>query len=175
MRIATLTTALAVTLLGTIAAAQSATYDFDRTVNFASLKTYAWARGAELDDQLNHRRIVRAIENQLALKGMTQVEPGVKPDVLVAYYASFDRNLQINAYASGFAGPRFGGFRSGTATTQEIVTGTLVVDVMAPHSKMIIWRGLASSDIDPAAKPEKREKNINKAAARIFKNYPPQS
>lgn len=175
MRIATFVTAVSLTLLGTVAIAQSVTYDFDRAANFSKFRTYAWADGTELADELNHARVVRSIESQLVAKGMTRVDATANPDVLVAYHASFDKNLQINAYSSGWGGPRFGGLRSGTATTQEILTGTLVVDMVDASTKSIVWRGVASADINVGAKPEKREKNINKTAQKLFKNYPPKS
>ena len=95
MRIATFTTSVWLALLGTIALAQSVTYDYDRAVNFSTYKTYAWTRGTELSDELNHARVVRAIEAALVAKGLALVEPSANPDVLVAYHASFDRNLEI--------------------------------------------------------------------------------
>ncbi len=173
MRIATFATAVGAALLGTVAIAQTVTYDFDRAANFGKYKTYAWTRGTELADQLNHARVVRSIEGQLATKGLTKVDATGTPDLLIAYHTSFDKNLQINAWSSGYGAPRFGGLRSGTATTQEIVTGTLVVDLLDAGTKSIVWRGLASAELDPAAKPDKREKNLNKATTKLFKNYPP--
>ena len=173
MRIAALATAAGVALIGTVALAQTVNYDFDRAANFAKYKTYAWTRGTELSDPLSHQRVVRSIESQLGLKGLNKVDAGSAPDLLVAYHTSFEKNLQINAWSSGYGGPRFGGLRSGTATTQEIVTGTLVVDMLDAGSKNIVWRGLASGELNRAAKPETREKNINKATAKLFKNYPP--
>jgi hypothetical protein len=173
MRIVRFATAASLTLFGTIALAQSVNYDYDRAANFSRFKTYAWVRGTELTDALNHGRVVRSIEIQLGAKGLSKVDPGAHPDVLVAYHASFDKNLQINAYGSGFGGPRFGGLRTGTATTQEILTGTLVVDVLDANTKSIVWRGMATGDLDTSASPEKREKNINKAGQKLFKNYPP--
>jgi hypothetical protein len=175
MRIVTFVTALSLALFGTLTSAQSVNYDYDRTANFSKFRTYAWVNGTELSDELNHGRIMRAIENQLALKGFGRVETSSHPDVLVAYHASFDKNLQINAMGSGWGGPRYGGLRSGTATTQEIVTGTIVIDMMDAQTRAIVWRGFATSDLNPGAKPEKREKNINKAAAKVFKNYPPKA
>jgi Domain of unknown function (DUF4136) len=172
MRSATLAAA-GFMLLGTMAIAQTVTYDFDRGANFSNYRTYSWTRGTELADQLNHARVVRSIEAQLGLKGFIKAQAGATPDVLVAYHTSFDKNLQINAYSSGWGGPRFGGLRTGTATTQEILTGTLVVDMLDASTKNIVWRGFASAELDAAAKPEKREKNMNKAAAKLFKNYPP--
>jgi hypothetical protein len=173
MRIGTFITAAGVAMLGTLAVAQTVSYDFDRRADFGRYRTYAWTRGTELADQLNHARVVRSIETQLGVKGLAKVDANDRPDLLVAYHTSFDKNLQINAWSSGFGPARFGGMRSGTATTQEILTGTLVVDLLDAGTKSIVWRGQASGDLDPAAKPDKRDKNINKATAKLFKNYPP--
>ena len=169
MRNATFATMAGLAMFGTILCAQSVTYDFDRSANFSRFKTYTWVRGTNLNDQLNHQRIVRAVDAQLTARGFSRVEAASNPDVLVAYHASFDKNLQINAFGSS---PRVG-FRSGTATVEEIGVGTLAIDMMDPQTKNIVWRGMATKELDAKASPEKKEKNINKAAERIFKNYPP--
>jgi hypothetical protein len=169
MRIATFFTTACLALFGTVVFAQSVTYDFDRSANFTRFKTYAWVQGTHLSDQLNHQRIMRAVDAQLTARGFSKV--GANPDVLVAYHASFDKNLQINAFGSG---PRIG-LRSATATVEEIVVGTLAVDVMDAQTHNIVWRGIASKELDAKASPEKKEKGIDKAAEKIFKNYPPAS
>jgi hypothetical protein len=38
-----------------------------------------------------------------------------------------------------------------------------------------VWRSLASSDIKPTDKPERRDKKIAKATEKMFKNYPPKA
>jgi hypothetical protein len=158
---------------GAITFAQNVTYDFDRSTDFARLRTYAWVRGTVLADDLNHRRVVGAIDAQLAQKGLRRLETSTDADVLVAYHATFDRDLQINGFASGWGGYRFAGPRTGTARAEEILVGTLVVDVVDAKARTIVWRGVASKDIDVNASPEKREKNINRTAEKLFKNYPP--
>ena len=173
MRITTLTTTLAVTLLGTIALAQTVTHDFDRAANFSSYRSYAWVRGTNLDDPLNHNRIVRAVDSQMASKGLSFVDASANPDLLVAYHARFDQSLEINGFSSGWGGYRFGATRSGSARADQITVGTLVIDLVDAKTKTIVWRGMASKDLDPNAKPEKRDKNINQAAAKLFKHYPP--
>ena len=87
MRIATFAASVWLTLLGTIALAQSVAYDYDRAVKFSKYKTYAWTRGTELTDELKHARafepsMARSFEGARA--GRTQGQP----DVLVAYHAS---------------------------------------------------------------------------------------
>ena len=168
-------TSVCMTLIGTIALAQSVTHDYDRAANFSNYKTYAWTRGTEVTDYLNHARVVRAIEGALVAKGLARVEPSASPDVLVAYHASFDRNLEITGSAHGLGPFGLGGDRWGSARVQPVVVGTLVVEIFDARTNTIVWRSLASSDIRPTDKPESRDKKIAKATEKMFKNYPPQS
>lgn len=172
MRLAAMMTAAALIVSAGKAGAQDVSYDYDMDAPFATFKTYAWVPGHNLDDDFNHRRIVSAIDSQLTLKGLRKVETSDNPDVLVAYHASFIKNLQVTGFSSGWGGYRFAS-RSATARAEQIVIGTLVVDVVQASSKTIVWRGTARKELDPKASPEKREKNINKAAEKLFKMYPP--
>ena len=113
MRIATFATTLGLAVLGTIALAQSVTYDYDRAANFSSYKTYAWTRGTELTDELNHARVVRGVDSRLVAKGLTRVEPSANPDVLVAYHASFEKNLEIFGSTHGWGPFGLGGRPAG--------------------------------------------------------------
>ena len=173
MRMATYLTSVCVTLLATITLAQSVTYDYDRAAHFSSYKTYAWTRGTELTDELNHGRVVRAIDAALVAKGFARVEPRANPDVLVAYHASFDKNLEIIGSAHGLGPLGLGGDRWGSARIQPVVVGTLVVDISDARTNTIVWRSIASSDIRPTDKPGSRDKKIAKATEKMFKNYPP--
>ena len=164
---ATLTLALA----GTIAFAQEVTYDFDKTAHFATYHTYAWVRGTELADPFNHQRIMSAIDAQLAGKGLGKIDTEAGPDLYVAYHAAVERGRQLTA--SGFGGYPFGGPRSGSARLEEVLTGRLAVDIIDAHSRAVVWRGIATKELDAEAKPEKREKAINRAAEKLLKNYPP--
>ena len=147
--------------------AQDVSYDYDRTTDFSRLKTYAWVDGTKLNDELNHKRIMDAIDIQLRAKGMKRVEASDNPDVLVAYHANFSKDLEVNGYGGYRGGP---GLRS--ARVKQVTVGTLVVELVEAKTKALVWRGVASKDLDPGASPEKRDKNIDKAAAKLFKNYP---
>jgi hypothetical protein len=172
MRIATLATCVWLTLLGTIGLAQSVSYDYDRAVTFSTYKTYAWTRGTELTDQLNHARVVRAIDAALIAKGLVRVEPTANANVLVAYHASFEKNLEITGSSQGLG--TFGlGDPWGLARVQPVLIGTLVVDIVDARTGSIVWRSLASSHIRPSDTPESRDRKIARATQKMFKNYPP--
>ena len=175
MRVLTCLTSACLTLLAVAALAQSVTYDYDRTVDFSKYKTYAWTRGTTLPDDLSHARVVRAIDATLVAKGLARVEPSADPDVLVAYHASFDKNLEITGSTTGLGPFGLGGDRWGSARVQPVLVGTLVVDISSARTSAVVWRSLASSDIRPNDKPESRDKKIAKATEKMFKHYPPQS
>jgi hypothetical protein len=165
--------AAALAFLTTTAAAQEVSYDFDKSADFSTLHNYTWVRGTPVNDELNHKRIVEAIDEQLGAKGLHQVQGRDGADVLIAYHAVFARDLEIHAMSSGWGGYRVGPSRSGTARVEQVVVGTLVIEVIDARTGSTIWRGIASREIDVDASPEKREKNIDKAAEKLFKHYPP--
>jgi hypothetical protein len=45
--------------------------------------------------------------------------------------------------------------------------------MVGARSKTIVWRGTATKEVDANASPEKRERNIARAAEKLFKSYPP--
>jgi Domain of unknown function (DUF4136) len=98
----------------------------------------------------------------------------------VGYQAGLDKQAQYNSFDTGWGyGPGWGGGWYGggggvtTTTTSTIYVGQLALDMYAPGSKQIVWRGMATKTIDDKAKPEKQQKNLDKAVAKMLKNYPP--
>jgi len=174
----TLVLALVIAALPAIALAQKTTYDFDKTATFGGYRTYSLKEGTPTKQPLIDSRIIAAIEAQLAAKGFTKDDTA--PDVFVLYHMAFDEQQDISAYSSG---PMYGGYGWGwgggwgSTTTdvrvRDILIGTLAIDLVDAKKKQMVWRGLGTKEIDTNAKPEKREKNINKAVEKIFKNYPP--
>jgi hypothetical protein len=178
-----LTTALM--LLATVAYGQDVSYNFDQQADFSKYKTYKWVQakgGPEQVDQLTAQQITSAFEKQLALKGLTKAT-GDQADLSILYQVAIDKEKQINTMDTGMYGPGWGpryyggyygaGMGSSTTTTSTIFVGSVVLDMYDGASKNLVWRGLASKQIDPKAKPEKRDKNLNKGAAKMLKNYPP--
>lgn len=172
-------TALALALMPALAFAQKTSYDFDKDANFGSFHTYALKEGTPAGNPLVDKRLVDAIETQLAAKGLKP--DAANPDLFVVYHVALDKKKELNGYTSGYGGYggygwRYGGGMSTTSVqVNEILVGTLVIDMASSASKALVWRGMGVKEIDPQAKPEKRDKNINNAVAKIFKNYPPKA
>ena len=178
-RLATL--ALAMVLTPALAMAQKTSYDFDKTANFTGFKTYALKDGTKVGQSLIDDRIVAAIDTELAAKGFTKSE--ANPDVFVVYHVAFDKQQDISTFSSGYGGG-YGGYGwgygggwagggSSTTTVRDILVGTLVIDLADAKKGQMAWRGMGVKEVDTGANPEKRDKSINNAVKKIFKNYPP--
>ena len=135
-------------------------------------------RGGTPDDQLINQDIMRAVDEQLAQKGLTKVDKN--PDLLVAYHAAIreEKGINLNGWGTG-GGPwgGWGGWQGGTVTgqTSTIPIGTLVVNLYHPARKQLVWRGDATKTIDVKKDADKNYRNLQKAMAKLFKNYPPQA
>jgi len=93
----------ALILLVTCAAAQEITNDHSKA-DFAPFKTYAWASGHRVADELLNQSIVSSIDAQLSAKGLTKVSPG---DVLVSYDVVFDRDIRGMGFRDGLRNLRW--------------------------------------------------------------------
>jgi hypothetical protein len=167
-------------LVPTLAMAQKTSYDYEKTADFTAYKTYAFKAGTAVGQELIDSRIVAAIESQLAAKGFTKATDA--PDVFVVYHMAFDKEKDISTYSSGYGGGYGpygwgwgGGWAGGTTTTQvrDILVGTMVIDMADAKKGQLVWRGVGVKEVNTQANPEKRDKSINNAVAKIFKNYPP--
>lgn len=173
------TLVIAVVLAPVFVLAQKVSYDYEKTANFAAFRTYAHKDGTKVGQPLIDARIVAAIDAQLAEKGLTKSESN--PDVFVVYHMAFDKEKDISTFSSGYGGYGpygwgwGGGWAGGTTSTQvrDILIGTLVIDLADAKKGQLAWRGIGVKEVDTQAKPEKRDKSINNAVKKIFKNYPP--
>jgi hypothetical protein len=171
----------ALVLGATAAHAQDVSFNAMPNIDWAKFKTYKWVKieGVQYPDDITDSQIKSAIDAQLATKGLTKTEGDA--NLYVGYQVAVDKEKEWTAYGMGGGpawgwGPGYGyGYGGGmaTATSSTIHIGTLGVDMYDPAAKQLVWRGSASKTLDPKAKPEKRQKNLGKAMAKMFKNYPP--
>lgn len=183
MRLVHLTAPLLLLAMGGFA--QNVRYNFDRTADFSKYKTYKWVQikeGGQLNPLVD-QQLKSAIDAELSRKGLAKAEGDA--DLLVGYQAAINEEKQFNAYTSGFGpgwgyGPGwglgwYGGFGSVTTTVQSstIQVGSIVFDMYDGAQQKLVWRGEASKTLDPKAKPDKQQQNLEKAVAKLLKSYPP--
>jgi len=164
--------ALAGLVFARSAAAQEVSWDYAKGIDFTRLKTYAWTVGQPLPDPLIHRRLVNAIETQLAAKGFSTVATVEEADALVASHAGVAMTPEISEFGSGWGEFHVGGSWTKRINLQRIAVGTVVVDLIDAKANTIVWRGTVRKNIDPDAGPQKRDQQVNKAMKKLFNHYP---
>ena len=147
-------------LMSSSLSSQNVYFYFDKTADFLSLKTYKWVslQSAAPIDELTDEQIKAALDAGLARKGLTKVNSDGTADLLIGYQTSELINQE---------------FSHVDPSSRTITTGDLAIDIYTPADHHLVWRGVASKALDPKAKPEKRQKNLDKAIAKLMKNYPP--
>lgn len=166
-----------------IASAQDVRYNFDNKTDFSKFKTYKWVeiKDAQKVDDITDKQIKDAIDSVLATKGLEKTTSD-DADLYIGYQTAIGQEKQYTSFNTGWGyGPGWGGGWYGggmnssttTGTTSTIYTGQLALDMYDRNGHDLVWRGVASKTIDTKAKPDKRQKNLNKAAAKMLKNYPP--
>ena len=147
--------------------------DYDHTTNFSQFRTFQLTEGTKDPITFTQKRIDDAITTQLTSKGWQAVTSN--PDILVYTHAVRGEVKQWNATSTGGGwGYRGWGGMGGmtTATETTIPTGTLVVDLVNPKSKELVWRGTASDQISASGAEQGQ---IQNAVAKLFENFPPQA
>ncbi len=167
------------------ASAQDVRFNFDRGTDFSKYKTYKWVtvKDAVQLSQLADGQLKGAVEAELSKKGLVKTDKDA--DLLIAYQAAITQEKEFSSYSTGM-GPGwgygagwgyggYGGMQSSMTTgqTTTIHVGTVAFDLYDSAKQKLIWRGEASKTLNMGAKPDKVQKNLNKAMAKLFKNYPP--
>lgn len=176
---------LALPLLLTAATviAQDVRYNFDKDTDFSKFKTYKWIdlKNAQKLNDLADKQAVGAIDAELAKKGLMRIDADTA-DLFVGYQVAVGQEKEFTSYSSDWGygpgwgrGGWYGGGGTGITTgqTSTIYTGQLALDMYDSAKHDLVWRGIASKTLDPKAKPDKQEKNLKKAVAKLLKNYPP--
>ncbi|MDO6596082.1 DUF4136 domain-containing protein [Oceanihabitans sp. 2_MG-2023] len=147
--------------------------DYDRQVNFNNFKTFAFFKTgidkAEIND-LDKRRILRAIESELLAKGFTKSE---NPDLLVSIFTK--SREKINVYNNNNFGPYGYGwgwspwYWNNYNTVSKSTEGILYIDLIEASKKELVWQGQGTGYLSQ----NKKEERIQEFVTKIMEKYPP--
>jgi len=149
------------------------TSDYDTSTDFSKYKTFAfYKKGIDKVDisDLDKRRILKAVENEMLAKGFTKSE---KPDVLVNIFTKSRQKVDIyndNMYFGWhpwYYGPNYGMHIS------KYTEGTLFIDLIDAKKKELAWQGIGSGALNTSGNVTKKEERIKEFVAEIMTKYPP--
>lgn len=165
-----------VTLAVGQAAAQAANVTFDKSTDFSRYKTYKWVtiKDAQQFDELTSGQLIGTFDTALARKGLTKSQ-SENPDLLIGYQVALGNQKHLNDYNLGGAYGSAAGATtgSGSVTTTAVHTGELVLDMYDAATKQLVWRGVVAKAIAADAKPDKKQKQLDKTVEKLLKDFPP--
>lgn len=168
--------------------------DYDREADFNEYKSYAFYKTgidkAQISD-LDKKRILRAIEAEMANRGFTKSD---NPDILVSIFTKEKEEVDIynNAWGGAWGwgggwGWGWGGFGPGwgwggwgpgwgwgggpMASTRT--EGSLYIDLIDAGSKELVWQGKGVGNLGNIENIEKKEERIREFVSEILMQYPP--
>ena len=149
--------------------------DYDTKVDFSTYKTFAFYKKgidkASVSD-LDKKRIMRAIENELNKKGLVK---STNPDILVSIFTKSREKVNVtdNNLGYGFGwgyNPWF--FGSTNLNINQYTEGTLFIDFIDKNKNELVWQGIGSGAMK-MSNIDKKEERIKEFVSKIISAYPP--
>jgi hypothetical protein len=164
----------------TLSVSGKTTIDFDPKIDFSKFKTFAYVGGVEnlvaiqLNPDLINIRFHHMVVRELEKKGLHEVNFGQNPDLIVRYWANPETQVDVAVMGNwGAYGPFIGSdwsYLYNTVTSTSRHQGTLILDLIDPKAKALVWRVyLVRKMSDPDKDPKKAEEEFTDS----FKSFPP--
>jgi Domain of unknown function (DUF4136) len=159
--------------------------DFDPAIQFTGFKTFSFVGGQELtktgllSNPETRDRIKNFVSGVMQLRGLHEVPKDQKYDLAVRYWVARKQKTEVTVDFSDdymmFAGyPPYWNGPWGWSYTEYVVNnyveGTLIVDLIDPGTKDLVWRTFLRQRMDdPVKSYAEAKKNLEKS----FTQFPP--
>ncbi len=147
----------------------------ERGIDVGQYRTFSWGPAetlstgdARLDNnQFFDERVRRDVERELTARGFEKTMSGTA-DLLVHYHASITQQIDARNIDHG------DGYRDNDdSQPYAYEAGTLLIDLVDPRTKTLVWRGWAEGSIDGVIdNQEWMEQRIGQVVARILERLP---
>ncbi len=154
--------------------------DFNPELDFSNYKTFAFIGGVEnllmfeVNPGLVNERVHRAVNRELTKKGLREVSPEQKPDLVVRFWGNPSKQVNVSTMGEwGPYSPYIGSYWERTyndVSAASAKEGSLIVDLINPRSKDLVWRLYL---IHKITTPDKEWKKADDEITKAFENYPP--
>jgi Domain of unknown function (DUF4136) len=163
------------------ALAGEAKNDFDPNVDFSQFKTFAFIGGIDieksgwLDEPEMHERFKNFISGALETRGLAEVPLDQKHSLAVRFWVARRQKQEVTVVdygptmAWGGYAPYWGGawgYSYEEYVVHNYIHGTMVVDLIDPATKELVWRTFVRQKIEDRAKAYvEAKKNLYRAVS----------
>lgn len=159
--------------------------EMDDGADFAALKTYAWlteedpeAIDIRLNDPRIHATVRDAVDQVLTEKGYIKAAKQ-EADFLVVWFGAIEKKIKRESIEHFYAPYGYGtlyrepALRSAASATDfEYEEGTVIIDVLDPETRDILWRGSGSGRLVESQQEQIALNNLRRSVKRIVEPLP---
>ena len=167
------------------ACASMVNVDYDKNINFTSLKTYSVEEkpvrvsgDTRINSPFMQQRVVNEIKTTLTKRGFENLKQNA--ELQVKYYLDIKQEIetQDSAVSIGFGTSSYHsavgfGFTIPLGETSSIDMLVLTIDVFSAKTNKLIWRGSLGYSLYEGANPETYNKLVKELVVEILENFPP--
>jgi hypothetical protein len=158
--------------------------DFDPAVDYTKFKTFSFVAGIDMgktgimDDPQKRMRIANFVSGILETHKLKEIPRDQKHDLAVRVWVAVRQRQEVTSYSfstgywGGYSPYWYGPWGSyyETYVVNDFVEGTLIIDLLDPTTKELVWRTyLRDKFEDPTKDYAEAKKHLNKA----FDEFPP--
>lgn len=148
----------------------------DPKATFPKQGSYAWVPGPSdlpkdprIDNAQLEARVRRAVADGLAERGY-RLSNSERPVMLVGFHVVLDESLKPSIASRKYG---YGPGLWGDSLGPDFERGSLILDILDPETKKLIWRGIAEADLDLTVSEDKKQKHAHQAVRQMLKQFPP--
>ncbi|KPJ95212.1 MAG: hypothetical protein AMJ53_03235 [Gammaproteobacteria bacterium SG8_11] len=152
-------------------------HKYEPNVDFTSFKNFHWVQGmesqpeVEIDEALD-QNIRKKISQQLIAKGYNE-SLTEQADFLINYQFITQDRVAVDQRRE-FRQPLNYKYPSTmNVDTYSYRTGSLILDVVDPQSRHVVWQGHVYGFLDVHTDPKKQDKRLDKAVRKLLSKFPP--
>lgn len=170
--------------------------DYNPDYAYSAVSSYAWlpkpepqgsAKSVELYNDLSHQRVTAAVDQQFRARGIERVDDPSDASVLVTYHLGLEDKIRIDSFGSWYSHfgyypcyhcvgrPGFGApyFHDDDLWVRNYTENTLIIDLIDPATKQLLWRGTAKRNQPRLESPEERRLYVLETVKAILDRFPP--
>lgn len=154
-------------------------YDFSQVGRYYWLPTPTDSPPASIyNSPLVSARVEQAVENELLRHGILRTANRAEADILVSYQIGIEKLVDLDIFM-GLEGSYsrhrgHGGLGLLSSHSQEYKEATLVIDLLDPAERRLLWRGMAERRLSAFKNPAEHNAFIAATVAAVLQRYPPQ-
>lgn len=160
--------------------------DFDPEADFSNLRTFSLVAGIDLsktgimDDPEKRMRIANFVSGTLERRGLREVPRDEKHDLAIRVWVAVRNRESVTTTFGASATTMWGGYDPfwygpwgywyEQTVIENYVEGTLIVDLLNPADKQLVWRTYLKRDLKDR---EKAYGELRKDIDKAFAEFPP--